>query len=144
MIKFFSGKVEKITFYGGGIKISTRENFLNYKENMLVLSAGIICNFSLFLIYFFVESALFQVFAVMNLIIGSFNLLPLRHFDGGKMLNLALQRYYPAKSEFISKAISLVFIGIILTFSIYLAVINQVNYLLLASLLFIFVSEFFS
>lgn len=78
----------KLTFYGGGIKLSS-----SVQPSVFVLLAGSFTNFIVFgILYFNADGTdIFPVlFAVLNLIIGIFNLLPISFFDGKILLETLL------------------------------------------------------
>jgi len=80
---------KSLTLYGGGVKI-------NYEKkadaSVLLVAAGSLLNFAVFVILYFFFPANFyaNVFAVINLIIGIFNFLPFKYFDGGLLLEKIL------------------------------------------------------
>ena len=78
-----------LTFYGGGIKIGYEKNV---DVPAFLIVAGSFFNFVFFIAFYFIFALEFnfKTFAVINLIIGVFNLLPLRYFDGGNLLEKAL------------------------------------------------------
>ena len=76
---------KSFTFYGGGIKINYEKST---NASVFLITAGCLLNIIFFLLFYFVLSVSFnlKVFAVVNLIIGIFNFLPFRYFDGGHLL----------------------------------------------------------
>lgn len=89
----FGEKISLVKIYGTGIRIVPYKNPLKavYKD-IIILASGSFTNFltGAFLLLFF-ENA--QIFAFMNIILGIFNLLPYRNFDGGEII-LTLINYY--------------------------------------------------
>lgn len=88
-------KVDKIVFYGAGIKIIPDKSFsfTDMHTQFFVLSAGCVFNFALYIILTPSSSALLKVFAVLNAGIGAFNLLPLQFLDGGRLLILLIYKF---------------------------------------------------
>jgi Zn-dependent protease len=86
-------KLSSLTFRGGGIKISScpQQTEYPYKDSFLILIAGSAVNISLFfLLYFTLPKTNITpiMFAVLNLTIGVFNLLPIGCLDGNRILRL--------------------------------------------------------
>lgn len=93
MTEFAGVKIEKIFFYGAGIKISlSKRKILIFSKDLLILLGGSGINFLSFGLFLFLGEVkpTFVPFAMFNLIIGIFNLLPFRNFDGGKILQLII------------------------------------------------------
>jgi len=80
-------KPNEIVFRGGGVKISAAG------WNLPVLAAGSFLNVALFFILYFTlpKTDIYPVmFAVLNLVIGVFNLLPIGCLDGKRIISLFL------------------------------------------------------
>lgn len=84
---------EKIIFYGGGIKLSGRTS-----KSLAAISGGVAVNFILFVVfYFFSPDYRLQLFGMINLITGIFNLIPIKPLDGYFFLEkLILRLFAPA------------------------------------------------
>ncbi len=144
-IMHFNGKVDKICFYGGGIKIVESENFFSKKKTLIVLFGGVIFNFIAFILFYFSKSFTLQLFSSMNFLIGIFNLLPFSYFDGGRILQLFLQSKSPSNSFKLKKFIS-IFTLLILTISFIFYTLKcnvKINYAIIFSIIYIFGTEFF-
>lgn len=108
---------KSITFYGGGIKLTPNCRLVSYKQEIAVLSAGCITNLILGLLLIYTNT--FTTFAVANLTLGLFNLLPFRAFDGGQILKIlscnlqdkGLLKFYNLFVNFL--CIIIVFLGLI-------------------------------
>jgi Zn-dependent protease len=89
-------KLDSITFYGGGIKIRGTENL---DASVLVLTAGSLMNIAVFAVLYFHFSLIstLQIFAIINLVVGIFNFLPLKHFDGGRLIEKMLIKIFPVE-----------------------------------------------
>ena len=85
---------KKIIFYGAGIKIVPDKHisFTSFRSQFMILAAGSAANFAAAMLCSMGNSTEIYVFAVINAVIGVFNLLPLQHLDGGKIINLILYR----------------------------------------------------
>lgn len=71
----------KITFCGGGIRLDVGGGY-----SIPALLGGCFANFLLFCLFCFGESRKMQLFAVVNLLTGALNMLPIRPLDGGMLL----------------------------------------------------------
>lgn len=89
--------VKRICLYGAGIKIVPEKKFIGYAKELAVLLGGVIMNFVLFALFCFLsENEDAKLFAAVNLVTGGFNLLPLKGFDGGRIVSLAAEKYMSA------------------------------------------------
>lgn len=86
--------VKRVVFYGAGIKIVPDKliNFTGFWASFLALISGSAANFTASAVLWSTPNADLKLFAAINLVIGLFNLLPLRHLDGGKLLLLLIRR----------------------------------------------------
>lgn len=81
---------ERVFFYAGGIKISPhRGRLISKKQDMIILFAGCSVNLFIALLWRILSGGL-NYFACANLFLGIFNLMPVKYFDGGRLLSLAL------------------------------------------------------
>lgn len=89
--------VKRICLYGAGIKIVPEKKFIGYAKELVVLLGGVMMNFVLFALFCFLsENEDAKLFAAVNLVTGGFNLLPLKGFDGGRIVSLAAEKYMSA------------------------------------------------
>jgi len=89
--------VKKICLYGAGIKIVPEKKLIGYARELAVLLGGVMMNFILFSAFYFLsDDPNAKLFAAVNLVTGGFNLLPLKGFDGGKIVSLAAEKYVRA------------------------------------------------
>ncbi len=97
---FFSVRPERITFYGGGISIAKNLDACTFAQKMLILSAGCVTNalIALSCMLFMPDNGYAEVFAAVNILILTFNLLPLGYFDGAQMLDTVLDRFVGYKT----------------------------------------------
>ena len=83
------GCLERIEFAPYGIRMEKR-GFLSYQQETAVYAAGICANGIALLICFAFKKA--EGFAIVNLLLAVFNLLPVGRLDGGVLLRLAVCR----------------------------------------------------
>lgn len=109
MLYFVGEYADNITLKPQGISLVRSGKMLSYKSEILVLLAGCILNFTLFAVfYFFCESLSLKLFAVVNLSLGLFNILPLGTLDGGRILKILLKNVLPSqKADLICKIVSI-------------------------------------
>lgn len=81
-------KVNKICFYGGGIKISPDKmfGFTPLSVKLEVFLAGSAMNLAMFIIFKNSQVEALHFFAVINAVLGAFNMLPFQFLDGGKII----------------------------------------------------------
>lgn len=87
-------KICRMKLYGGGIEICAEQEV----TSLFVILAGVVTNFVVFALVFALSSwnnIYPLIFGAMNLLIGLFNLLPLGHLDGYRLLEKCLSRYFP-------------------------------------------------
>ena len=119
-----------------------------YRNDFLVAACGPFVNILLFLTLYFnylvFKNEVTLYFALLNLVIGVFNLLPLKGLDGGTILFCILEKSKgPDKASVILKIITLVLAVAIILAAITLTVRGKINisiyimgiYLLIMSLL---------
>lgn len=81
----FDTRPEEVILYGGGIRITPRKDkLISNNCEMIILLAGCIFNFVGAGIWFALRGLDF--FCEVNLMLGIFNLLPFKYFDGGRVL----------------------------------------------------------
>lgn len=86
--------VKRMVFYGAGIKIIPDKliDFTGFGTSFLVLIGGSGANFVLASVLWLINSPEARLFAAVNALIGTFNLLPLQYLDGGKIILLLIRR----------------------------------------------------
>lgn len=127
-------RVSGITFYGGGIKISREKQ----SSSVLVILGGVAVNFTLAAICLFINNSYVNIFGVINLVIGLFNMLPISCLDGKQLLDLLLLKLLPPNKAIIcSHAAEKVNIIISITAIIVLIYFNIVNFS--AAIVFVYI-----
>lgn len=84
--------VKKLVFYGAGIKIVRPTNICGFPSEFAVLSSGCLVNFLLYAIASYFKA---YDFALVNLVVGLFNAMPISFLDGGKLLIAVFYRFLP-------------------------------------------------
>ena len=91
--------VREITLYGAGVRINAELSKLSYAARASVYAAGCVVNLVLYAVSCICGNV---VFALVNLALAVFNLLPLGELDGAQLIKLLLQRYLPHMADRIS------------------------------------------
>lgn len=144
MMFLFGVAPSKIVFYGGGIKITPdNKKISSVTQDFLILTAGIAVNMIVFISLYFVHSdnMALSLFAVFNLIIALFNLLPFKYFDGGKIIDLIVSSKAPRQIIGIKKAVRIVSVFSLVAFAIVYAIYKGINISLYFTLVYILISE---
>ncbi|MBP3921913.1 MAG: peptidase M50 [Ruminiclostridium sp.] len=121
-------KLSCITFYGGGINIASDIATLPFWRRLFIMSSGCLVNFLIFIIgtQFFSDNQKIMIFAVVNLVICIFNLIPVGYFDGAGIIDIFFSRFCDFKIvEILKRIISVAFsVAIIVSTLIYCFVYN--------------------
>lgn len=107
-------KVKDIRFNLGDVAINADFSTVSVKDEILITLGGVMVNFTLsalsFILWVLVKSELFFSFGMVNLLLGMFNLLPVRNLDGGEILSIALNSRCSAKiSDIICDTVTVIF-----------------------------------
>ncbi|MCL1904200.1 MAG: hypothetical protein FWF94_07270 [Oscillospiraceae bacterium] len=141
----FRQKPESIVFRGGGIRIGESYNAdgalktIGFKERFIVLISGSAVNICLFLFLYFSlpKTNIYPImFAILNLIIGLFNLLPIGCLDGKQLLELFL----PERILNIVEALFLILVVIIVIIAV---ISGGVNFTIAAAMFYVLCVDFF-
>lgn len=118
-ILFLKQKVDRIEFSLFDIKIKSNY-YVTFSKELVITLSGIAFNFVLFLLFI----RTIKLFALANLFIGIFNLLPVSTLDGGQAINIILNKFISVKKSVIiiniltvSFAIPIFTMGIIILFN---------------------------
>lgn len=128
----------KISLFDIRILESSRD-ILSVKNDLLITSAGPAVNILLFLVVYFINTN----FALINLLISAFNLLPAASLDGGQLVYLLLSRKLSAKkSAFILDIITIVISIPLFIIGILVLLNSKYNFSLLFISLYLILSLF--
>ncbi|MBR4305633.1 MAG: peptidase M50, partial [Ruminiclostridium sp.] len=121
-------ELQSVLFYGGGICIRSDKDILCFWKRLFIVSAGCIVNLIIAVVGFFVlpYSVDVLIFAMVNVVICVFNLIPVGYFDGAEILDIICNRCFSFKiCEFIKRVVGVVFsLFIILGFVYYCFVLK--------------------
>lgn len=126
---------DEIVIYGGGIRIKNRNNLISLKSELIILIAG--CLLNLIIAFFsIVINQRISDFASANLFFGLFNLMPVKYFDGGRIL---AKLFNDAP---ITKIIRILFIILLLFIVIMMIIKGFFRISLIITFVYIIISEF--
>lgn len=141
LMKAFGAPPKNLLFYGGGIKIVPNLRLISNEREIIVLLGGSFLNILIGTL--FLRFSEFDTFAAVNLMLGFFNLLPFKAFDGGQIIEKLLsdrESGYPKEAySVIRKALAL----IIILFALFLIFRFSINLSLAVTVCYIIVSEVF-
>ncbi|MFZ2539939.1 MAG: site-2 protease family protein [Oscillospiraceae bacterium] len=135
---------QKLTFELTGIRLTKPFHELSAGKELLVELAGSATNLLIFfLLINTIESVSFlSLFAVTHLVLGLFNLLPLKSFDGGKILEIILSFFL---SENVTRKICTVAdffcIFIMLIVCIFMIITSKNSFTLLIMTIYLMISS---
>ena len=125
-MKIFKAYPSEISLNLGTIRILNNAIVTN-NENLLILLFGPLANLAFFLIFINIES--FKLFAIINLALFIFNLLPIEGLDGGSILKLALRfRFSEQKVDRILFIITLLFAAALIFVFVFLLFGGRLNF----------------
>lgn len=125
-MSLLKAKPSEINLTLGTIRI-VNNTFTTNNETLLILLAGPLANLALFLVFINLKGL--ELFAIINLVIFLFNLLPIEGLDGGSILRLSLRIKHTEKfADRVLFAITMVFSAILIFVFTYLLLNGTVNY----------------
>ena len=141
-------KPERISFGPFGMTI-VRENDItqDYQKEFITAVAGPLTNFFAALIFHLIniklQNELILKIIIVNLIIGSFNIMPVFALDGGRALESILKYNFEEEtSERILKTVSFVTLVIMMGFGFYILLTTHYNFTFLAISIYLTVMLF--
>ncbi len=138
MMHIFSVPISEIMLYGGGIKLKIETDRLySKKSEICVLLAGAAVNF----LCFFIFRGFLTQLAYTSLILGLFNLLPFKYFDGGRVLRLIFEDSASVYMNSAYRVIRSVVIIVTICLIIMLLYKRITNISLIITLIYIVISE---
>ncbi|MCL2212532.1 MAG: site-2 protease family protein [Oscillospiraceae bacterium] len=134
--------VKQVKILGVGADIRLTGRLLSYKKSLVIALSGVIANFLLAVVFFWVAEvgSYGHFFAIYNLMLGAFNLFPIKSLDGGEALACLLYMGLPiSAAEKIAATVSNIALFLLWTLSVYLLIwnIGRVSLLLLCGYLFL-------
>lgn len=136
--------VKKVFFYGAGIKIVTDRQleYAPFKTGFAVLIAGCAVNFAAAAVLYQFDDTGLKLWAAVNLVIGTFNLLPLQNLDGGKIIILLIRSICGySRACLLERYFKWVNVILIMTVLIAFAFLGKGNLTLYATLCYLLVSS---
>jgi len=134
----------KIILYGAGIKIIPNyDRITSMRQDFFILIAGSLTNFIIFAVLYPISQNNFTLalFSVINLVIGIFNLIPFKHFDGGRIIDLVISNYAKKNSIAMKKAVRVIAILSLIMLGMGFALTQKGNISLYLSIGYIIFSE---
>ncbi|MBR2315285.1 MAG: hypothetical protein IKA56_01445 [Clostridia bacterium] len=125
--------IKRLTFTAVGIRLDKRENTAaSYTDEIIVSIAGVAVNMLLcllfFLIYGYTGIILARNIAVVNLLVGMFNLLPVEALDGARALYyVLLKRLTPERADRVIIYTSLITVFLMVISAFYLFYLSGAN-----------------
>lgn len=131
MLKIFKSKRIDINLSALDFKIiDSDEKSRSYIQDISISVAGPLINFLLFFLFFRFDST--KTFAIANLVIGVFNIIPIDSLDGGKILMSFLITKLPQRvCVIICSVISLMFILPLAVLGFYILIDTGYNFSLI-------------
>lgn len=145
MMIILGQRVKKLVFYGAGIKIIPHRNCEaeSFTAETAVLAAGCAVNFTVFAAARISGVQELRDFGIANLVIGTFNMLPLSFLDGGKIIIQCMYRFMcvekAVRSENLFKYFTIIIVPVTALLLLFAGVKNFTVY---ATLIFLMISSF--
>ena len=141
-MKLCGAKLKSIAFNLGDVAINADCSNLSYTAEIVVTLSGVTVNFALALIslvlWLITDFGLFQSSLISNLLIGAFNLLPIRFLDGGQLVLLFLKKRFTLKfSDKFVDVLTVVFVVPIAALGLIFIFNSSYNYSLLFAALYL-------
>lgn len=125
-----------------GIKLVNPGCILSPKKELFVLLSGSGLNLLVFFLLSDKPLSSQSLFALIHLLLGVYNLLPLKSFDGGKILNLILSGFLSQRAVYIiCNTVDFIFIILMLLFCGFLIFYTQFSFTLLVMSLYLLFSS---
>lgn len=133
-------KISSIELFSSTVKI-THKRFLPAKMNFFISISGPLLNL-IFSLFYFSENISLKYFALCNMIIGGFNLLPIKNLDGGDALYFLLKNIKKFKINLIINIISYFTLILIIALGVILSIMANGNITLLLASIYLFILMF--
>lgn len=143
-MKIKKRKIDGLVFYGGGIRLKKTE----FWDGFFVTVAGSLVNLILFLLFYYTSdytNLFLLLFAITNLIIGCFNLLPIGRLDGKRILEMLLIHFLTLDSvERVLRIVEVVFFLLVVLTGVLLLLNGLLNPSLIAAIVYISILDMIS
>lgn len=140
-------KTESLQFYAAGIKLRMKDSrILSFRKELLILFGGCAINFAVFCVFWALsgKNTQMMIFAAVNLLIGLFNLMPIKGFDGERISNLLIERFCSIEKILLVKNLVRFFCALLLgAVLVYFFMQKSRNLSLYFTLLYFLVSSLF-
>ena len=139
---------KELSFGLFGMTIKRRHDLSqNYKNEIITALAGPVTNYILAVLFIAFRqttgSEIMLKSALINIILGTFNIMPVFSLDGGRALEACLKLSFDSdKSEKILKAVSFFTLVIMMSAGIYILILSHYNFTLLAVSVYLIVLLF--
>lgn len=138
-MSFFHARPGEIALCSFGIRISRREAVrLSYFQEGVVYLAGPAVNLIAGVFCMTATGEILRLYGWLHLFTGLFNLLPAGNLDGGNLLCLLGQRYFPVQQDWVTKLVSFVVLAPLFTMGLLLVFQNPWNFSLLFTAVYLF------
>lgn len=131
--------IECISFTPLGITIYRKAGLSSYKKDIFIYAFGPLMSALLMLVGITLKS---EYLTVCNAALLALNLLPIKVFDGGKILFALLGILVPHRAEFIVKAVSAVLIFLMWICAVYILIMTSSNIFLFMMCVYLFFAIF--
>lgn len=132
-----------------GARLSMNSSLCSYKDEITICAAGPLTNLifayltKLLMIYFQIESPIFNIFIFSSISLAVINLLPIRSFDGGRILYSIISNLStPQKAEHTVEALSFFLLFTLWCISVYLLLKTSASLSLFIFSSYLFISLF--
>ncbi len=137
----FGVKFSAVIFYCGGIKIKYDNKLQPLRNRLIELLSGVLVNFSIALVAHILNA---KIVCLTNLLVGIYNLLPFKYFDGGQVLNAIKENMKNKVWWWVVDVIRLICSFALLIMCFILFYCGRVNLSIIITAVYIIISEFIS
>lgn len=144
VMKMCGQNINQIKILPFGIDIQKNNSLSSYKDDILISSAGILVNLSLIILCkTFYKGHYADFFITSNTILIFINLLPIKSFDGGQIVETLLALKYDLNTaDKIIKVSSFICIFLVGSFAVWLLFNTSYNFTLLFMCIYLFCGIF--
>lgn len=137
----FKGKPQSICIYPSEIAINSNLSDVTNRQDLIITIAGVGVNLFVSAVCIFIYSLFSADFifnmAICNLFVGLFNLLPIKTFDGGQLIELLFSRFFSTRTtERIINIITVVTVIPLATAGLIILFVSPFNYSMLMLMIY--------